>query len=363
MRLKFLVLFLLLNSLFVLGQTTPANDKVLVNSNPPLTEKVLNATIDFVEWHFEMRFTAVQREKYQNFLIEDWKKGGNEIKNMNGAFQFMESLKQKNWLDIAKFHSDQKQVDSIELSTEEMLNNGQVHGSGIRAGMRKMAKKGDAEHIWLLKTINDYEKPLAGNGNIYSSLFRRQIDGTTEWIAFKMNNVAGKTVIELNDATRLQMEQMILKNWNDNKNNADKLSYFRGWLDSNVAEWLVWRAGQYSFTQRQTPFQRKKELVEWGQSVLPYSAEMKPFVEKRIKEYKDYVAKMPKSEVESEVAIMRQTNQAFQAKMAQMQAEGRMMQQTFAQVRSSLLDSHVVNLNIAENIGNGGYVWQIKKLP
>lgn len=352
---------LLFTFLFLLGlQTVFAQaDPVLIEGNPPITQKTVDAYTNYQEWHFELRFTPEQRQKYQSFLLEDLKKG-RLLEDVKQSPQIVDGFKKSDWMTIFTFHSQQKQKDSVELSTEQILNNGQIHGDGLRAQTRKEAKKGYLSSAYLLKTSAEYDNPLVGDGNIHTSLFRRQVDAVFEWTAFRITMVAGKRVVDATEKDRAEMAQRIIKTWNDNKNNSNKLNNFKSWLDGNVADWLIWRAAEYSFFLRQTPYQRKSQLAEWGQQISGLAPAMKPYIEQRIKEYKDYVAKMPDAEVKTEFQLKQKTDAKFAAEMQKMQAQMKMNQQTFAQMRQSMLDLHVANLNIAENTGNTGYVWTIK---
>ena len=354
-----LTIALCLISISVWGQNSTSADAILVNLSPPITQKMADSYTNFQEWHFELRFTPEQRQKYQAFLVEDLKKG-RLVDDVRQSVGIVDNAKKSDWMTLFNFHSQQKSKDEIEESTEQMLNNGQIHGDGIKAQTRKEAKNGYLSSAFLLKTVADYKKPLIGDGNIHTSLFRRQIDATFEWTAFRITMVAGKKVIEANDESRNLMEQRLIKTWNDNKNNPNKLANFRSWLELNVNNWLVWRIGDYSYFARLTPYQKKSQLAEWGQEVLGFAPEMKPYVDARIKEYKDYVAKMSNEEIKSEFELKKKSDAKFAAKIQQMQNDMRNTQQTFAQMRQSMLDFHVANLNISENIGNTGYVWQIK---
>lgn len=357
MKFKLFVVLFFFHVLFVFGQNNP--NQILVNANPPLTQAMADAYTNYQEWHFELRFTPQQRQQYQNYLIQDYK-NGRLVNDLQGSGKIIDGFKKSDWLAINSFHSQQKQVDSIESSTQEMLGNNQVYGKGIKAQTRKEAKNGYQSSAFLLKTLADYEKPVIGDGNINTSLFRRQIDATFEWTAFRITMVAGKKVIDANDESRNLMEERLIKTWNDNKNNPNKLANFRSWLDLNVNNWLVWRVGDYSYFAKLTPYQKKSQLADWGQEVLGFAPEMKPFVDVRIKEYKDYVAKMSNEEIKAEFELKKKSDAKFAAKIQQMQGEMRNTQQTFAQMRQSMLNLHVANLNINENIGNTGYVWQIK---
>lgn len=357
----FLIIVLCLITISVWGQTTFPNSTILV-LNPSITQEMVDNYTSFQEWHFELRFTPEQRNKYQSLLLEDLKKG-RLVTDVQQSPSVIENAKKSDWMTLFTYHSQQKSKDDIEESTEQMLNNGQIHGDGIKASTRKEAKNGCQSSAYLLKTLVEYKKPLVGDGNINTSLFRRQVDATFEWTAVRITFVAGSKVVEANESERALMEQRIIKTWNDNKSNPNKLSNLKNWLDTNVSNWLIWRLGDYSYFQRLTPYQKKAQLVEWGQEILGLAPEMKPYVEKRIKEYKDYVAKMPESEIKGEFEKKKQTDAKFAAEMQKIQSQMQMNQQTFAQMRQSLLNFHVANLNISENIGNTGYVWTIKTTP
>lgn len=320
-------------------------------------QAAIEAYTKYQEWHFELRFTPEQRTKYQELLARDYNRG-NLAADVDSAPKIVESSKKSDWMTLFKAHSDQKKVDDIESSTQAMMNPNNIYGNGIRAQTRREAQKGFASSAFLLRTVEAYEKPLVGDGNIYTSLFPRQVDAAFEWTAFRIVAVTGKQ-IEAGEDARRQMRERIIKTWKD-AGDKNKLANFKGWLDLNVNNWLIWRLGDYSFYTRLSPYQKKEQLLEWAQEIVGIAPETKPYLEQRLKEYKDYVAKMPNSEIKAEFERKKQTDAKFQTEMARMQGEMRSTQQTFAQMRQSLLSFHVANMNIAENIGNTGYVWVIK---
>jgi hypothetical protein len=389
---KLTVLFILIFSFFnVYGQSMDNRKNIVIveSAKTSITQKEVDDYTNFNEWHFELRLNPEQRQKYQAFLIDDLKKG-KLVDDVYTKSVFMDEFKKKGWMELYSTHSDLKNTDNIELATQDTLNGKgsetyvdplielyggkkpdknakpaeeKIYGTGIYANLRRWAKNDKGSSAYLLGIIKDYQKALIGDGSYKTSLFRKDIDATFEWLSFRMVIVAGKKVVEGNSEERALMEQRIIKTWKDLQSDRNKLSKYKEWLDSNVSEWLIWRGGEYSFFARQTPFGKKEQLAKWGNEILGVSPQMRPFVEQRIKEYKDYVAKMPNEEIKKEFEIKQKTNTEFAIRMQKMQNDMKSTQQTFAVMRQGLMNLHVANLNIAENIGNTGFTWQIRSQP
>jgi hypothetical protein len=381
-----LVVLLLLISIPTWGQN-PQSDTILVNSTPPITQKMVDAYTNFYEWHFELRLNPEQRQKFHSFLIEDLKKG-KLAKEVVEKTRYMDEFKKKSWIELFKAHSDLKQIDLIDSATNHSLNGKgsdditdsmirsmggvppdrskieeKIHGNGTFDTLRKSAKSGDRSSDFLVKTNAEYQKPIIGDGSIYTSLFKRDIDAAFEWTTFRMIMVAGKRVAQGDQTERALMEQRIIKTWNDNKSDPEKIAKLKGWLNSMVNEWLMWRGAEYSIFARYTPFGKKEQLVRWGQEIIGFVPEMKTYLDQRIIEYKDYVAKMPNDEVKREYELKEKSNTEFRIAMQKIQNDMKATSQTFAVMREGLRNLHVANLNIAENIGNTGFVWQMKTIP
>jgi hypothetical protein len=388
---KFVVLFLLVFSLIsnVFGQTIDNRESVVIvqSTRSPITQKDVDNYTNFNEWHFELRLDPEQRQKYQSLLIEDLKKS-QLSDDVIARSAFMNEFKKKGWMELFKVHSDFKQLDLIDYTAEHNLNGdgnadwmdsmivsmgGQkpdrskierkIYGTGIAANLRRSAKSEYKSATYLSNFIKEYQKPLIGDGSIYTSLFKRDIDAMFEWLSFRMIMVAGKKVVQGNLEERKLMEERIVNAWKIAQTNPNNLSKYRSWLRQTVDEWLIWRGGEYSFYGRQTPFGKKEQLAIWGKEILAVSPEMRPYVEFRIKEYKDYVAKMPSDELKREIEIKQRTNAEFSMRMQQIQNEMKDNQRMFAAMRQNLMNLHVANLNIAENIGNTGFTWQIRSQP
>ena len=318
----------------------------------------LEAYTQYQEWHFEMRFTREQRLEYQNRLMRDFQ-NGKLVADIKSAPSIMAGFARSDWMTIFRLHSERVQVDNIELSTEQMLNNGQVYGTGIAAQTRKEAKSGIASSQYLLQILAQYQRPAFGNGNVHTSIFPKQVDATFEWTAFKIKAVTGSEPT-LSNAERAQMWQSIRATANANKDKPENFAKFKAWLDLNLNNWLIWRVGGYSFLNRMTPYQKIDQITAWAIELAKMDEKYRAIAQTKVREYQNYVSNMSNTEVQRESELKKQSDTKFANEMARMQNNARNNQITFAQMRNSLTTLHAANLNISENIGNTGYVWKIR---
>lgn len=344
--------------------------------------------IKFYEWHFELRLNPEQRQRFRELIIED--NNRNRLGNaLTEKSDFMTAFAQKNWMELYSLHSDMKNIDTIEQATEDSTNgrgseeyidplielytgkkaaphaegNSKIYGNGTAAMVRRAAKDGARSAQFLLDAVRDYQKPILGDGSFSTSLFNRDIDATFEWMAVRSVMVAGKRVVQGDDQERAAFKQNVISSWNAVKDNPEQLGRYRDWLKSNVTDWLMWRGADYSFFARQTPFGQKEQLARWGAEIAALSPAMKPYADQRMREYRDYVAKMPDAEIKREYELKQRTDTEFKIRMQKMQNDMKSTAQTFAVMRQGLLGLHVANLNIAENIGNSGFRWEVRTQP
>ena len=317
----------------------------------------LEAYTKFQEFHFELRMTDSQRSKYKSLLTEDY--GANRLRSdIDGATATVESWCKGDLLSILGTHSSMKQADDIELATEQMLNNGTIHGSGIYAQTRKEAKSGCKSSQFLLKAIADYRKPVRGDGNVYASLFQSYLDGTYEWTSVKFVLTLGKKVWDGSPENRRQVQSEIVKVW-DGLGSEQKRSSLLGWLQWNQKEWLAWRLADYKHFQRMTRYQQKEQLADWARGLAQFAPDLASDLAAREKDFKDYLKAMPATEVKAEFERMSKFNTRFTQFIQQKHGEQQALKQTVTMMQNSLLDFHVANLNISENMGNTGFRWRI----
>jgi hypothetical protein len=81
-------------------------DKVLVKTEPPLTQGMVNRIIDFFEWSLSVRLSAAQKAEVQQWLINSWKR--NDKSEIEGTLQ------------VLKLHSE------LSALSDEQL--GQIRG-------------------------------------------------------------------------------------------------------------------------------------------------------------------------------------------------------------------------------------------
>src|SRR4051812_37505410 len=54
-------------------QSESKGDKILVEGNPPLTERIVTRYTAVIEWLLEIPFTPEQKTKMRAILLKDWK--------------------------------------------------------------------------------------------------------------------------------------------------------------------------------------------------------------------------------------------------------------------------------------------------
>jgi hypothetical protein len=89
-------------------------------------------------------------------------------------------------------------------------------------------------------------------------------------------------------------------------------------------------------------------MVDWAKTAIYYCPTAKPFAEQRVKEYKDYTARMSDAE--------------WQLEIYRLQQEMKMQNMVFQQIKRQQLESHVLTLNILEP-SDSGRTWVIKENP
>lgn len=312
--------------------------------------------VKFQEYHFELRLNPEDRSEYISLLkreVADAK----VAKEIQERSALLKKLTSGDWLGIYSWHRDQQDVDHIEISTEQTLNNGTIYGGGLYAQLRKQAKDGRPSSKYLLSKKLAYDKPVRGDGNIYSSLHQRHLDASYEWTAFRLVLLARRKVWDGTPANRAKIQKQFISVWD--KTPKDKIGWVLGWHNQNKMDWIVWRVGDYSYLQRMTPYQLRLQIVDWGREIVTFMPEHKSDLDARVKELKDYASKMPDAEVKSEFERMEKANSRFKTFMMQREQQAQDLKANFASMRKALQSFHVANLNIAENTGNSGYRWTL----
>ena len=316
-------------------------------TNPVMMRNALEGYISVIEWHFEMRFTDAERKEYEQILIKDWNTRPTAQKNINDAYDYLNDLKKLSPNDLSTTFYNRKSVENWDILNEGMLNQ---PPKGLRGIIKKLAAEGNPEGVFVWKKINEYEKPLAAGNSYNKPLTRKTIDATTEWLAYQINSVANKEVFVLDDEKRQQMEQVILERWNKEVKGTDVIANaFTIWLNGNVFNWQTLRIKrQYSFDQFITNYNKLSRMVDWANVAVYYCPSVKPYAEQRVKEYKDYAAKM--------------NDREWQLEFYRLQQEMKMQNMVFEAIKRQQLESHVLTLNILER-NDSQYHWVIKEIP
>jgi hypothetical protein len=326
----------------------PEKKGIVPNTNPALDYSILNDVITIMEWHFEMRFTPAERAEYENILIEEWNKNekGNERENIKSFTTYLQTLKQKSNFDIFMEQSSVTSADIMDCGMEGILGN-DWKPTSLRGGIKKQAGEGNKECIFLWNKIINYEKPVA-EGKVFVSKFtQKYIDAAAEWIAFKINVVADKELIVLDETKREQMKKMILDAWSKEKSNQ-KSEYEYGNVQAMLSEastnWNTLRLTKvYSMDKYITNYNKLSTLADWAKQAVYYCPAVKPYAEQRLKELNDYAAKMNDTE--------------WQLEFQRLNMQANMNNQVFQQMKKDMLHSHVQMLNIIEGYDK----WEVKE--
>jgi hypothetical protein len=324
----------------------PAEPEGIVpNTNPAMQKSILYDYIMQMEWHFEMRLTDAERKAYEQIVTDMWNSSEHLRGNINFWAKNIQDVRAKSWFDIFMDLSSRTNSDIMDCGMEGLLNNWTP--SSLRGIIKKAAKDGDKECVFLWNKITAYETPIV-EGKVFVSKFTQlYIDAAAEWIAYKINVVANKELIVLNEEKREQMKTMILAAWN--KEQTEKKSEYeygnvQAMLSQASANWNSLRlTKKYSLDRYTTNYNKLSTLADWAKEVLYYCPAVKPFAEARIKEYADYAANM--GEAEWKIEFMRLNMQADMTK------------QVFQQMKNDMVRNHVQMLNIIEGYDK----WEVKE--
>jgi hypothetical protein len=331
-------------ALGVIYQIPEEEDGIVPNTNPAMQKSTMTDYILQMEWHFEMRFTNEERSTYEKIIIEMWNESDRLRTNINGWVKNIRDVKVKDWFGIFMDLSSRTHSDIIDCGMEGLLSNWSP--TSLRGGIKKAAKNGDKECIFLWNKITNYETPII-EGKVFVSKFTQlYIDAAAEWITYKINVVANKEFLVLDEGKREQMKTMILEAWKKEESEK-KIEYEHGNVQAMLMQastnWNTLRlTKKYSLNSYITNYNKLSTLADWAREVVFYCPSVKPFAEERIKEYSNYAANM--GEAEWKVEFQRLNMQANLNKEA------------FQQMKNDMVRSHVMMLNIIE----GSDRWEVK---
>jgi hypothetical protein len=329
-------------------QLPAEQDAVVANTNPAMQKSILYDYIMQMQWHFEMRFTDAERKTYEQIIIDMWNSSERLRGNINYWAKDIQTVRAKDWYAIFMELSSRTNSDIMDVGMEGLLNT--WNPSSLRGIIKKAAKEGDKECVFLWNKITAYETPIA-EGKVFVSKFTQQyIDAAAEWIAYKINMVANKEFIVLNEEKREQMKTMILAAWSKEQN-GQKSEYDYGNVQAMLLQassnWNSLRlTKRYSLDGYSTNYNKLSTLADWAKEVVYYCPAVKPFAQARIKEFADYAANM--SEAEWKLEFMRLNMQADMSK------------ESFRQMRNSMVEAHVNMMNITEPV-NSRYRWEVRE--
>jgi hypothetical protein len=321
------------------------SDGIVPNTNPAMQKSILYDYIMQMEWHFEMRFTDEERKFYEQIIIDMWNSSEHLRGNINFWAKNIQDVRAKSWFNIFMDLSSRTNSDIMDCGMEGLLNNWTP--SSLRGIIKKAAREGDKECVFLWNKITAYETPIV-EGKVFVSKFTQlYIDAAAEWIAYKINIVANKEFIMLTEEKREQMKKMILEAWNKEQGQK-KSEYDYGNVQAMLLQastnWNTLRlTKKYSLDSYTTNYNKLSTLADWAKEVVYYCPAIKPFAEARIKEYADYAANM--GEAEWKLEFQRLNMQAATTN------EG------FRQMKNDMVRHHVQMLNIIEGYDK----WEVKE--
>jgi hypothetical protein len=320
-------------------------DGIIPNTNPPLSKIVLSDYIMIIQWHFEIRFTDAERKQYEQILINMWNNSEKDRKDIQNTSVYANQLREKDLNSINAEVFSRQNLDIMDCGMEGLLQNWEPNS--LRGNIKKGASNGDKESVFLWNKITTYEQPVA-EGKVFVSKFtQKYIDAAAEWIAYKINVVANKQLIVLDEEKREQMGKMIMAAWNKEKA-EEKSEYNWGNVEAMLSEastyWNYLRlTKRFSLDAYITNYNKLVTLVDWAKQVIYYCPAIKPYAEQRIKELNDYAAKMNDTE--------------WQLEFQRLNMQANMNNQVFQQMKKDMLHSHVQMLNIIEGYDK----WEVKE--
>ena len=324
-------------------------DGIVPNTNPTMQKSILHDYIMQMEWHFELRFTDAERKKYEQIIIDMWNSSERQRGNINYWVKDIQEIRAKDWYSIFSELSTRTNSDIMDVGVSGILTTWTPRS--LRGVILKSAKEGDIEGVFLWDKITKYETPIV-EGKVFVSKFTQlYIDAAAEWMAYKINVVANKELIVLNEEKREQMKTMILTAWKNEqagKKSESEFGNVQAMLLQASTNWNSLRlTKKYSLDSYVTNYNKLNTVADWAKEVVYYCPAIKPFAQARIKEFADYAANM--SEAEWKVEFVRLNMQADLSK------------ESFRQMRNSMVEHHVNMMNITEPV-NSRYRWEVKEV-
>jgi hypothetical protein len=320
-------------------------DGIVPNTNPAMQKSMLNDYIMQMEWHFEMRFTNAERKTYEQIITDMWNSSERLRGNIKSWADNTQQLRQKDLGAVNAECFSRQNRDIFDCGMEGLLN--EWNPNSLRGIIKKAAQTGDKECVFLWNKITTYEQPVA-EGKVFVSKFtQKYIDAAAEWIAYKINVVANKQLIVLDEEKREQMGKMIMAA--RNKEEAEKKSEYewgnvQAMLSSASTYWNYLRlTKRFSLDSYITNYNKLSTVADWAKEVVYYCPAVKPYAEERIKELKEYAAKMSDAE--------------WQLEFKRLNMQMDMNKQVFQQMKNQMVESHVLMLNIIEGYDK----WEVKE--
>jgi hypothetical protein len=321
-------------------------DGVVPNTNPAMQKSMLNDYIMQIEWHFEIHFTNEERRTYEKIIIDMWNNDEKQRSDINFWVNDVRQLRQKSLGDVNAECFRRQNSDIFDCGMEGLL--GTWNPTSLRGGIKKGAQSQDKESVFLWNKITQYEQPVA-EGKVFVSKFtQKYIDAAAEWIAYKINVVANKQLIVLDEEKREQMGKMIMTAWK--KEQAEQKSEYewgnvQAMLSSASTYWNYLRlTKRFSLDSYITNYNKLSTVADWAGEVVYYCPAAKPYAEQRIKELKEYAAKMSDAE--------------WQLEFKRLNMQMDMSKQVFQQMKNQMVESHVLMLNILEGYDK----WEVKEV-
>lgn len=328
-------------------QLPEESDQLIEGANPSVTRKVFYGYIRIVEWHFEIRFTDAELKRFERILVKQWNANATARENIKSSYTYLNKLKTMSRDELSTEFYNRRSSENLDILRE---NDSDYTPKGLRGTYKKLAANGNEEGVFVWNKITEYETPSVKRNYFHKPLNRKHIDATTEWVAYQINVVANKEVFVLDDEKRRQMEDLLLAEWkkltSGNGSSSDSLALT---FQLNVSRWQYLRIHRgFSFDEYRTNYGKLSAMVDWAKNALYYCPSIQPYAEQRVKEYRDYAAKMSDAEWNFELNRLKS-----QMKMQNMAIEAMKRQQ---------LEYHALNLNILEP-SNSKYQWVIKERP
>ena len=338
--------------------------------NPPLTESMVSHYTFYFGWVFEIPLTQAVKDKLRAMLLEDWKKPKDIKQNMD----FL------NWqFDMAKHSKEEREFLRSSMQPE------------IITAMR--ADRGNADAAWMVAAYDAEHPPIAA-GN--PPLTRQASDAWAELYCF-VRDQSGGSHLDANQTVKDDFAHTLRENWA--KYPPEQQKALSEMPQKLALVHLVWVKG--TDADRQKILAQFQPIVNPSPPADPRVAAMLEAITRaqafftrdantvseqellRAAQDADLIALEQRREGgeqsivsaakwEERARIMRggkeaylklQTNTQASANMlAMMQLQYRMRMNQMAQetMRNIMVNGEAVGRNIASNIGNSGYHYEVR---